>query len=282
MNPFFHLSLNRNPPGCRNADVPHTHDHHELLYCTSGEGGMAANQREFPLKAGDLFFFPKGTRHCAVFLPGRKFDCFVLDFQGELFTPALSGDKETLDIVDKMGRFHGKVPISADAGNAVEQILDGLLCEFQRKGTAYHAVMKMSAMRLFITIGCDEEFRSIGRAVCGPVSNDDMIQEVIAYLDAFYMHAVSVDSILEFCPISRSYLHAAFKKATGKTLVQYLRDVRLEKTKELLLDTETPIAEIARSVGFSTSSYFGQTFRSATGMSPGEYRSRNRRDRGQF
>ncbi len=273
---FFHLSFYHTPPGCRNANVPHTHEHHELLFATAGQGGQLAGHREFTLQAGDLFFFPAGMRHCSIFLPRKHFDCYVLCLEDHLFTPAIAGDREVLDVVDKMSRLRGKVPLSAAGGEIVRQIFDDLLVEFQCKQPAYHAVLKMMAMRLLVAIARDEEFHHQGLRICPPPSNEDMIHEVIHYLEAFYMNDITVDSVLEFCPLSRSHFHAVFKKATGKPLVKYLTEIRLEKAKELLATTDVPIADVASHTGLKTSSYFGQIFRSSTGISPGEFRKRSR------
>jgi AraC-like DNA-binding protein len=274
METTFHVSLNHNPPGCRNAYTPHTHKHHELLYCTAGAGGQYTERRQFALRAGDLFFFPAGMRHCSLFGRGQKFDCFVLDFHSGLFTPALAGDQEALDVVAKMAAFEGKVPLSAAGGQQVHEILDALLGEFRRKERAYHAVLKMLSLRLLITLARDAEFHRQGLHVCPPPSHDDMIREVLQYLEVFYMNAVSVESVLEFCPMSRSHFHAVFKRTTGRTLVAYLTELRLKKAEEQLRNSETPIAEIAERTGFKTSSYFGLLFRRSTGLSPGDYRRR--------
>ncbi len=279
MDAYFHLSLNRNPPGCRNADSPHVHDYHQLLYCTFGEGGQCADGWQFAMRPGDMFFIPAGTEHRSLFPPGRKFDCFVLDFQSHLFTPALPGDKEALDVIDKLAWFRGKVPLSTPGQTCVRPIFEELLVEFQRKALAYHAVLKMLTMRLLVSIARDAEFHSQGRPICPAPSHEQMIREVIDYLDASYMKTITVDSVLEFCPLSRSHFHAVFKRATGKTLIQYLTDLRLEKAKERLVGTSDPIADIAAHTGFSSSSYFGQLFRTDTGLSPGDYRRRFARKR---
>jgi transcriptional regulator GlxA family with amidase domain len=238
-----------------------------------------ADHRQISLQAGDLFFYPAGMSHCSVFRPGREFECYVLGFQDRIFTPALAGDKESLDVVDKMGRFRGKVPLSAGGGQVVQQILAELLGEFHRKAPAYHAVLKVMTMRLLIALARDEEFHRQGLRICPPPSHDDMIQEVLHYLDAFYMNAITVDSVLEFCPMSRSHFHAVFKRATGKTLVEYVTAVRLQKAKKMLVDSDESVGSVASQTGFKTSSYFGLLFRQAMGVSPGEYRQRRSRRR---
>lgn len=275
MKNYLHLSVNRNPPGCRNADVPHVHDYHQLLFFTSGEGTQCADGWKIPLRAGDILFVPINTDHRSVFPPGKKSECFVLDFHGDLFTPALPGDKEALDVIDKMAWFRGKVPLSPAGASRLRPLFDELLVEFQGKEPAYQAVLKALLMRILIVIARDEEFRRHGSPVCAPPSHEQMVAEVLHYLNAAYMKTITVESVLEFCPLSRSHFHAIFKQATGKTLIECLTDIRVSKAKEQLAGSELSVAQIAALVGFATSSHFGQVFRSATGMSPGQYRERH-------
>ena len=68
--------------------------------------------------------------------------------------------------------------------------------------------------------------------------------------------------------LSPGYLSAIFKEETGVTLNRYIREVRMNKAKELLEGTNMKIARIAKEVGFSNSSYFCRSFREFFGMSP--------------
>jgi AraC family L-rhamnose operon transcriptional activator RhaR/AraC family L-rhamnose operon regulatory protein RhaS len=279
MKHFFHLSLNQNPPGCWNAEIPHTHEHHQLLYCTAGETGQRIGEWELAMRAGDVLFIPAGVEHRSLFPPERKSVCFVLDFQNQLFTPALAADKQALEVIEKLAWFQGRVPLSREGSRRVRAILEEFLAEFQRKGPAYEAVLKMMTLRLLIALARDEEFQRHGRPICPAPSHEQMMREVLDYLEVSYMQSITVDSVLEFCPLSRSYFHAVFKQATGKTLVQYLRDIRLKKAKEQLASTDTPIAAIAAQTGLGTPAYFGQLFHAATGLSPRDYRRRHARQR---
>jgi AraC-like DNA-binding protein len=250
-----------------------------LLYCTAGEGGQYIGGWKCAMRPGDMLFIPAGIEHRSLFPPERKSACFVLDFQSQLFTPALAGDKQALEVVKKLAWFQGKVPLSPDGSQRVRSILEEFLVEFQRKATAYQAAVKMMTLRLLISIARDEQFQCQGPPICPAPSHKQMIREVVAYLEASYMRTITVDSVLEFCPLSRSYFHAVFKRATGKTLIGYLTEIRLKKAKQQLLGSDAPIAEIAAQSGLGTSAYFGQLFRSATGLSPRDYRRRYARKR---
>lgn len=66
-----------------------------------------------------------------------------------------------------------------------------------------------------------------------------------------------------------------FKQYTGETVVSYLTKVKLDFAKKLLLSTNLTVLDIACSLGYSSLSHFNKKFRSAFGMSPGEYRQQN-------
>ena len=53
-------------------------------------------------------------------------------------------------------------------------------------------------------------------------SSEKLIEQVLAYIDEYSMHQMSIDSILKFCPLSRSHFHASFKKVTGMSFINYL------------------------------------------------------------
>ncbi|MCC2684792.1 MAG: yesS [Paenibacillaceae bacterium] len=63
-----------------------------------------------------------------------------------------------------------------------------------------------------------------------------------------------------------------FHRTTGLTAMQYLTKVRLEKSMELLRNTDMTLQEIALATGYSYDNYFNKVFRKSTGLSPGQFR----------
>mgnify|MGYP000329186003 CR=1 FL=1 len=63
-----------------------------------------------------------------------------------------------------------------------------------------------------------------------------------------------------------------FKKYTGKTCIQFIKNYRLEKAYNLLKNTDLPVTQISFDVGFSNVSYFCKNFREYCGCSPEQYR----------
>jgi len=73
--------------------------------------------------------------------------------------------------------------------------------------------------------------------------------------------------------LSRMQLHRKVKAMTGFSVGQIIQDIRLTKAKELLLHTESQIAEIAYGVGFKDPNYFSRQFKTLVGVSPSAFRS---------
>ena len=66
------------------------------------------------------------------------------------------------------------------------------------------------------------------------------------------------------------------RAATGKSVNQYIRELRLRKATKLIKNTDLSIAEISYKVGFGSQSYFNTTFRKCYGVTPGEYKTQNK------
>ena len=81
-----------------------------------------------------------------------------------------------------------------------------------------------------------------------------------------------VRKLSELLGLSPSQTLRKTKAASGKSVNQYIRELRLEKGAKLLKETDKSIAEISYQVGFSSASYFNKTFRKYYDVTPGEFR----------
>lgn len=103
--------------------------------------------------------------------------------------------------------------------------------------------------------------------------NPDFIQKLTKIVEANLTDEnFGPEQLTELIGISHSTLHRRIKRATGKTISKFIRDVRLEKACELLLSEESTISEIAYNVGFGSVSYFNRCFHERFNCSPGEYK----------
>jgi len=76
----------------------------------------------------------------------------------------------------------------------------------------------------------------------------------------------------DYCGIRRTQLCKIFQKLTGSTPIEYLLRIRIERAKMLLRSSDIKVIDIAYECGYSSSQYFANSFKHATGMTPSEYR----------
>ncbi|MFF2090908.1 AraC family transcriptional regulator [Paenibacillus sp. NPDC058174] len=95
-------------------------------------------------------------------------------------------------------------------------------------------------------------------------------------IDLRYGEGLSVDELASLSGVSRYHLMRAFKERYGKSIVEYLTEVRLQQAKKLMLENGLPISDIAERVGFRSEPYFRTVFKKEVGIAPAVYL-RNRR-----
>lgn len=98
-----------------------------------------------------------------------------------------------------------------------------------------------------------------------------MAKSVMAFLETHYREDITIQSISGELYITPAYLCRLFKKETGKTINEYLTQLRIQKGKELLKLGQFHLYDIAPMVGYQDNKYFSRIFKSRTGLNPSEY-----------
>ncbi len=103
------------------------------------------------------------------------------------------------------------------------------------------------------------------------------IPTVTEYIGNFYYKDLSIADIASCVDLNPRYLGELFKEATGKTLIQYLNEIRIDRAKRLLSETDAAIREIAEKVGYNGTHAFIRHFKALNNeITPSEYRDAHR------
>lgn len=112
------------------------------------------------------------------------------------------------------------------------------------------------------------------------IRNQGTSKPIITCIDYIYAHIterITIEELAEYTNLSASYLSRLFKKETGVSVSDYVREKKIEKAQHLLKYCDYSLIEIANYLSFSSQSHFIQLFKEFTGMTPKKYRDLNSR-----
>ena len=112
----------------------------------------------------------------------------------------------------------------------------------------------------------------VEHCINSPEAYPDWLNKFLYTLRDPNVFKLSVPEIAAYSPYSYQRLSLLFKQYTGKTLIEYVRELKLTYTKEELLYSNKPVNEIAFDLNYGSVSTFNHLFKNATGFTPLEYR----------
>ncbi len=136
-------------------------------------------------------------------------------------------------------------------------------------------------IRQFSTVEKVEEFfeQFIGVAMrlrdgASNKQNSQLIQQAKVYIKENYNNEeISLNTVAAVVNISPNYFSSIFSQEEGKTFVEYLTSVRMERARELLATTQMKSADIAYEIGYKDPHYFSYMFKKTQGCTAREFRS---------
>lgn len=263
--------------------TPHWHDEMEFVYFQKGTFDVWLNMKSFRVTAPAIMCIHPGELH-AMNLPkagmesALVFNLNILSFehydsiQAKLLGPLLDGRL----------RF----PVLVDATDAnfdiFQNCYEQMACKMQEMNSAgktaeriKNAAYLQIKSALFSLLAVLYEQDRLVHA--GEICNRDEeqianLKKVLSYVNANYVSEISLTQLASIMNMNEQYLCRYFKKNIGKTITEYVNEVRVEKAAEALAETDDKVITIAQNTGFENISYFIRRFKREKGMTPSEYR----------
>ncbi|MBR6427095.1 MAG: helix-turn-helix transcriptional regulator [Clostridia bacterium] len=234
-------------------------DLYTVIFNASGELSVATGRGSFLLREGEIMF-ARDTENYRIEKNGTlPADVTVMRCTGAL-------PRGYYEIMGK----NVLAPLSADS-ETFPAVFDRLYYVSGLPGTERYVCISSALSLLFFEIFKCRSAKTGADANC-----PGWIAEVIAYAKAEYPNQITPSDMAERSGMSASSFYSNFRSCTGKTPLQYLTWLRIEKAKTLLSTTDFQVKYISQSVGFQGCSRFIEHFRRVTGSTPEEYRKKSR------
>lgn len=112
------------------------------------------------------------------------------------------------------------------------------------------------------------------RSICD--SDIEAIHRLNHYIEQHYCECLDIHSLAVMCHMSKSKLSDLYKAVYNTTITEYINDLRIERAKDLLVNSSCQISEVSSILGYEHQSSFTFRFKQTVGMAPREYRKLNR------
>jgi AraC-like DNA-binding protein len=106
--------------------------------------------------------------------------------------------------------------------------------------------------------------------------DEKLVKDATAYVEKHLGDDISVETMSEALNMSRIYLYKKMIALTGTTPSEFIRRIRLEYSKQLLLKSQQTVAEVAYSVGFNSPRIFSKYFKEMFGVMPSQYKNKDK------
>lgn len=235
-------------------------EYHIFHYVLSGKGTYEHNGRTFNLKKGDIFYIaPYDT---ATYFPDLKdpWTYIWIGFKGDRASSYLNRLK-----------INQQYPIFSDNNKFDLRPLFLEMSEAYGKAKYLNietlAVFMKIIYKMTIIKNYDDEILGI---------KDMHIRNAKQFVVNNYQHDIKVTDIASSLGLSVNYLANIFKERLESSPKQYLIYYRLHIASQILIETDNPINEVAKAVGYKKSLHFSSEFKKIKGVSPSLYRKANR------
>ena len=105
---------------------------------------------------------------------------------------------------------------------------------------------------------------------------DEDLAAALRFIRRHACEGITVEDVVERIAMSRSALERRIRPLLGRTVQAEIMRVKLNRVKELLLETDLPLAAIAHKAGFQHPQYMAEVFKRELGQTPGEFRAESR------
>lgn len=245
----------------------HWHRELEIVAVRQGRLRIFLNNTAYEMEAGDILFIGSGVLHRAE-PEGCLYECVVFDPNllgrrlQEHMLPLLSGEREI------------RALFSAADGELREAV-DELCVRMACKEAHYQLAVHGALARLLYLLYAGGHIQSPERVGRGG-HQAEIVARVVRYIDENYREKITLQTLADLAAVHEKYLCRIFKEFTGRTPIDYVNQLRIDRACIDMTLHHKNVTEAALDAGFTDVSYFTKLFKRTKGITPREYARREK------
>jgi AraC-like DNA-binding protein len=239
----------------------HAHAYYQIIYFVDGKGIFTYDQAAYDFGPGTLIFIRPLLRHS--FIADDQAVIKTLDIKFYISDPALAD-------LTAMIEDH-----SADAPLEILYLMEHIREEGAQKKRFFGELACSYLVQLLYLLSrypTEQAPQSSNKRIIESKPEKSSAAECVRnYIAEHYMEDLNIIGISNKIGYSKKYIGQAFIHTFKCTISDYIKKIRIEKSKELIMYSEHTLKEIAAAVGFKSIHHFSRVFKQAEGTTPGHW-----------
>lgn len=239
---------------------------HMLCFITSGQGKLQADGTVHSVRRSDLFWLTPGMQAELIYV-SDSIQCTLFTFDYVVLSKR-SGNWSVEHVGERVPSI---LPCKLEFENK-QQVFEELLQldESYAAKQIRPCQLKQQAERKIQLIS-----DSVGnKAVQPDVHENDGIERSIGYMHNHYRSKIKLETLAHIAGLTPTSYSRSFRRTKGATPVEYLNQLRIDRSKQLLAQSEVTVKGVCEEVGFGNEFYFSRLFKRTVGISPALYMKR--------
>lgn len=255
--------------------APHIHDFFEFHYILEGSVKTRVNEVERTYDPGQYYIMTPLSVHSHAYFDPPNNTCESFALRWKLTRVGAEESNPELDLVKFVLDKAPPVPME-DLNNSIADLLDHIIGCAAAKCTRAELLLKLSCLIVAISDRYAALQTTVKPLPVMPDATQNILLSSVAYIEGHCSEPISASDVAANIPISYSHLARIFSQYMKTSVNTYITRVKIDRATHLLMTTDMSVNEIAREIGYSSLSYFSNTFKNTLGQSPKEYRFRYR------
>lgn len=257
----------------------HWHDEIEIVYVLKGKCTYYINFKPYEANAGDIIIIPPTAIHSFEQFQKEHFFGITFVFNLNMINNNsldICSSKYFLPVLNNEVVFHTIIKSNSIGYSEMHSCIEDIMaCVFNEK-QGYELRLKMKLLEMFYIL-FEYRLYNVHTEITADLKEAEQIKQVIQYIEMHYSERITLEMLAKFAQSSVYHFAHRFKKCTGQSPIEYIKQYRISCAAKMLLSTDKTILEIAIQTGFNNISYFNRAFREMFQITPTAYRNNGRR-----
>ncbi len=251
----------------------HYHEEYELLYTIKGQGVRIVGDSMDHFNGNDLVFLGSGLPH--LFKNEEKNENVEVDYIVLKFSNHFNGVPIfTLPEFQNIAAFLKNSYRGMVFSNATIERIKPYIKALADAQEEDKMIGLIQVLKIFATENNFQHLSSENFSLKISSKGEDRTQKVIDYISENYTKDITLDDLAAVAYMTTNSFCRYFKNRTGKTAFQFIREFRVNKACQMLINGEKSIGEICFDTGFNSFSSFNRIFKNLKNISASEYKTK--------